>query len=87
VCEDHFPALRLGIEAGRAGGAAPAVFNAANEQAVAAFHAHRLPFLGIVDTVRRVVESHEAPGLLTRETLAEAERWARREADRHIATP
>ncbi len=36
---DHarFPALRLGIEAGRKGGAAPAVFNAANEQAVALF--------------------------------------------------
>jgi len=32
-----FPALRLGVEAGRAGGAAPAVFNAANEQAVEIF--------------------------------------------------
>ncbi|MRH29322.1 1-deoxy-D-xylulose-5-phosphate reductoisomerase [Microbacterium sp. SYP-A9085] len=83
--EDAFPAVALAKRVGGAGGTYPAVFNAANEQAVEAFHAHRLPFLGIVDTVRRVVESHEAPGLLTRETLAEAERWARREADRHIA--
>jgi 1-deoxy-D-xylulose-5-phosphate reductoisomerase len=37
VRHDDFPALRLGIEAGRAGGAAPAVFNAANEQAVEIF--------------------------------------------------
>lgn len=37
VRQDDFPALRLGIEAGRAGGAAPAVFNAANEQAVEIF--------------------------------------------------
>ncbi|MEJ7809195.1 MAG: 1-deoxy-D-xylulose-5-phosphate reductoisomerase [Gemmatimonadaceae bacterium] len=37
VRSDEFPALRLGIEAGRAGGAAPAVFNGANEAAVALF--------------------------------------------------
>jgi 1-deoxy-D-xylulose-5-phosphate reductoisomerase len=83
--DDAFPAVALAKRVGAAGGTYPAVFNAANEQAVEAFHARRLPFLGIVDTVRRVVESHEAPGALTRETLAEAERWARREADRLIA--
>ncbi|MEP6732873.1 MAG: 1-deoxy-D-xylulose-5-phosphate reductoisomerase [bacterium] len=37
VRRDAFPALELGVAAGRAGGAAPAVFNAANEQAVALF--------------------------------------------------
>jgi 1-deoxy-D-xylulose-5-phosphate reductoisomerase len=37
VRREDFPALDLGIAAGRAGGAAPAVFNAANEQAVALF--------------------------------------------------
>lgn len=50
---DDFPALRLGIEAGRAGGAAPAVFNAANEQAVALFLDGGLSFLDIA----RAVES------------------------------
>ncbi len=51
-----FPAVDLARECGRLGGSAPAVFNAANEEAVAAFLEGRLPFLGIVDTVARVVE-------------------------------
>ena len=41
---DAFPALRLGIEAGKRGGAAPAVFNAANEEAVARFLNGELSF-------------------------------------------
>jgi 1-deoxy-D-xylulose-5-phosphate reductoisomerase len=44
---DDFPALRLGLDAGRAGGAAPAVFNAANEQAVALFLDGSLSFVDI----------------------------------------
>jgi 1-deoxy-D-xylulose-5-phosphate reductoisomerase len=81
-----FPAVRLAKEVGRAGGTYPAVFNAANEQAVDAFHDGRLSFLGIVDTIQRIVDAHDAPDLLTLETLAEAERWARDAADRAIAT-
>lgn len=48
---EAFPALRLGIEAGRAGGAAPAVFNAANEQAVALFLEGGLAFPDIARAV------------------------------------
>ena len=80
-----FPAVRLAKHVGRAGGTYPAVFNAANEQAVDAFHEGRLSFLGIVETIERIVDSHEAPSTLTRETLAEAERWARVAAVRAIA--
>ena len=80
-----FPAVDLAKRVGRAGGTYPAVFNAANEQAVDAFHDGALSFLGIVDTVARVVDRHDAPRELTRESLAEAERWARAEADRLIA--
>jgi 1-deoxy-D-xylulose-5-phosphate reductoisomerase len=47
VDETRFPMLRLAKETMIAGGAAPAIFNAANEVAVAAFLAGRLPFLGI----------------------------------------
>ncbi|KQZ82207.1 1-deoxy-D-xylulose 5-phosphate reductoisomerase [Microbacterium sp. Root166] len=83
--DDAFPAVRLAKRVGRAGGTYPAVFNAANEQAVDAFHEGRLSFLGIVDVVDRVVDQHEAPGTLTREVLAEAEGWARDAADRAIA--
>lgn len=83
--DDAFPSVRLAKRVGRAGGTFPAVFNAANEQAVDAFHEGRLSFLGIVDTVERVVDAHEAPDALTREALTEAESWARRTADKAIA--
>lgn len=83
--DDAFPAVALAKAVGRRGGTYPAVFNAANEQAVDAFHDGRLAFTGIVDTVRDVVERHDAPAALTRESLAEAEAWARRTADAVIA--
>ena len=81
---EAFPAVDLAKRVGRAGGTFPAVFNAANEQAVLAFHAGRIRFLDIVDTVTRVVESHEA-GEPTLEGVLDAERWARAEADALIA--
>ena len=80
-----FPAVALAKHVGRAGGTFPAVYNAANEQAVHAFHDGRLSFLGIVDTIERVVDAHEPPDQLTVETLADAEAWARATADRMIA--
>ncbi|MEF2978193.1 1-deoxy-D-xylulose-5-phosphate reductoisomerase [Subtercola sp. YIM 133946] len=81
-----FPAVKLAKQVGRAGSTFPAVFNAANEQAVAAFHAGRIGFLDIVDTIEAVVQRHEtAEAVLTREALTEAELWARREADRIIS--
>jgi 1-deoxy-D-xylulose-5-phosphate reductoisomerase len=82
---DAFPAVALAKRVGQAGGTYPAVYNAANEQAVDAFHDSRLPFPGIVETIRSVVDAHEAPHGLTLPALAEAERWARAEADRVIA--
>ncbi|OWP22578.1 1-deoxy-D-xylulose-5-phosphate reductoisomerase [Microbacterium sp. AISO3] len=83
---DHaaFPAVALAKRVGGEGGTYPAVFNAANEQAVEAFHAGALSFLGIVETVERVVDAHRPPSELTRESLAEAESWARNAADRAI---
>ncbi|BDZ65930.1 1-deoxy-D-xylulose-5-phosphate reductoisomerase [Agromyces mangrovi Wang et al. 2018] len=84
--ETAFPAVALAKSVGRAGGAYPAVFNAANEQAVAAFHAGRIGFTGIVDTVQAVVDAFEpGPGALTVESLAAAEAEARRAADARIA--
>ncbi|KAA9130015.1 1-deoxy-D-xylulose-5-phosphate reductoisomerase [Microbacterium caowuchunii] len=83
--EDAFPSVALAKQVGRAGVTYPAVFNAANEQAVDAFHEGRLSFTGILDTVRRVVDMHEAPDAVTRDGLAEAEQWARATADAAIA--
>jgi 1-deoxy-D-xylulose-5-phosphate reductoisomerase len=81
---DAFPAVELAKTVGRAGLTYPAVFNAANEQAVLAFHAGTIGYLDILDTVKRVIDSHEA-GALTLDDVYEAERWARAEADRLIA--
>ncbi len=51
VDDARYPCLRHAREAMRAGGTAPAIFNAANEIAVAAFLAHQLPFLAIARVV------------------------------------
>lgn len=83
--DEAFPSVALAKAVGRAGATFPAVYNAANEQAVDAFHEGRLPFLGIVDTIARVVDAHEPPDALTVESLAAAELWARQKADRLIA--
>ena len=82
-----FPAVRAG-EGGRAiRSLPPAIYNAANEECVAAFVAGRLPFLGIVDTIERVLAAapdFAEPG--TVEDVLAAEAWARAHAQRIIAT-
>jgi 1-deoxy-D-xylulose-5-phosphate reductoisomerase len=82
--DDAFPAVSLAKQVGAAGATFPAVFNAANEQAVHAFHDGHIGYLGIVDLVREVVDRHEAHPM-TLEGVLEAEVWARREADALIA--
>ena len=53
-----FPAVGLARAAGEAGGTAPAVFNAANETAVAAFLASEIMFTGIVEHIEHVLQAH-----------------------------
>ncbi|MDN5703365.1 MAG: 1-deoxy-D-xylulose-5-phosphate reductoisomerase, partial [Micrococcales bacterium] len=79
--EEAFPAVRLLKEAAASGATGPAVFNAANEQAVLAFHAGRLGFLEIVELVAEVVGEHEPAGELSLESVLAAEAWARCRAD------
>jgi 1-deoxy-D-xylulose-5-phosphate reductoisomerase len=57
VRTEDFPALTLGVEAGRRGGAAPAVFNAANEQAVALFLEGRMSFAGIATAISSALDA------------------------------
>ncbi|MFX0593654.1 1-deoxy-D-xylulose-5-phosphate reductoisomerase [Melissospora conviva] len=81
-----FPAVALAKAAGETGRCRPAVFNAANEEFVAAFVAGRLPFLGIVDALQRVLEStpdFDEPG--TVDDVLAAESWARTHAQEIIA--
>ena len=74
---DDFPALRLGIDAGRKGGAAPAVFNAANEVAVALFLEGRMIFSDIPRAIGAALDSlGDRPGV-TREELLAADGAAR----------
>ena len=68
--ESRFPALRLAREALEAGGAAPAVFNAANEAAALAFLDRRLAFLNIAAVVADTLERAAASGLGSRINFA-----------------
>jgi 1-deoxy-D-xylulose-5-phosphate reductoisomerase len=81
---EAFPAVALAKKVGEAGSTYPAVFNAANEQAVHAFHAGRIGYLDIVETIERVVDEHSADAM-SLDAVFEAERWAREAADRIIA--
>jgi len=54
---ERFPCLKLGTEALAAGGSAPAVFNAANEVAVAAFLENRISYLGISEVVDKTLQN------------------------------
>jgi len=78
VRADDFPALQLGIAAGRAGGAAPAVFNAANEQAVALFLDGRLRFADIPRGIASALDALASLPSGTRDALLAADREARR---------
>jgi 1-deoxy-D-xylulose-5-phosphate reductoisomerase len=85
--DEAFPAVRLARRAGAAGGTVPAAFNAANEEAVAAFRAGALPFTGIVDTIAEVLDRHEdvPAGSLSVAAVLDADARARASARRVMA--
>ena len=84
--EEAFPAVRLAKRVGEAGSTWPAVFNAANEVAVHAFHDGRIGYLEIVDTIERIVDAHEpAAGEASLESVLAADAWAREAASAAIA--
>ena len=92
--DEAFPAVALARRAGAAGGTGPAVYNAANEVCVDAFHDRTIRFTDIVDTVARVVDRHFSadPQQVCRAGIGSdsapldvagvlrADRWARDEA-------
>jgi len=87
--EEAFPAVALARAVGAAGSCFPAVFNAANEECVAAFLAQRIRFTEIVDTVRQVVDDWSSnpendTGALDVDTVMSAEIWARNRAHEHL---
>ncbi|MEE9097054.1 1-deoxy-D-xylulose-5-phosphate reductoisomerase [Pseudarthrobacter phenanthrenivorans] len=80
-----FPAVGLAKDAAGRGSTFPAVFNAANEEAVMAFHAGRIRFTDIVDTVDSVLSEHSGSSGLTVESVLDAESWARARAHERLA--
>jgi 1-deoxy-D-xylulose-5-phosphate reductoisomerase len=80
-----FPAVGLAKEAARRGSTFPAVFNAANEEAVMAFHAGQIGFPDIVDTIEAVLSEHSGSSGLTVESVLDAEQWARARALERLA--
>jgi len=90
--DEAFPAVALARRVGEAGGTWPAVYNAANEVCVDAFHEGRLGFLQIVDTVAAVVDSYAAEPLsrirdLTLDDVLAADAWGRAAAAAVVGAP
>jgi 1-deoxy-D-xylulose-5-phosphate reductoisomerase len=84
VRSELFPALALGIAAGKAGGTAPAVFNAANEVAVAAFLDGAISFGQISETIERVLDMHTPVPTSSVEAVRAADGWAREQARQSV---
>ena len=80
VRTEVFPAFALGVMAGKSGGTAPAAFNAANETAVAAFLAGRIPFGRIAEVIELVLEQQTVSAADSLEAVRAADAWARRRA-------
>jgi 1-deoxy-D-xylulose-5-phosphate reductoisomerase len=81
---ETFRALPLAYQVARIGGTAPAVFNAANEAAVAAFLADQIAFPRIVELIEHCLDRHAVQGRATLEDLLAADAWARQEVQNKI---
>ncbi len=78
---DDFPALNLARRAGEIGGTLPAVMNAANEVAVAAFLDRQARFPDIWQIVEEVMNRHAPVAHPDLDAILQADQWARKEAD------
>ncbi len=77
---EDFPAIKLARRAGETGGTLPAVMNAANEVAVAAFLNRHLRFPQIWETVAQVMDRHRTVAHPDLDAILAADQWARAEA-------
>jgi 1-deoxy-D-xylulose-5-phosphate reductoisomerase len=76
----RYPAFELGRQAALAGGTAPAAFNAASEEAVAAFLGERIPFTAIAGVIEEVLSGHIVEQVTQLEVVQRADGWAREAA-------
>ncbi len=80
----RFAALDLAYGALQRGGTAPAVLNAANEAAVAAFLDARISYQQITELIDRALQAHDVQPADDLETIARADRWARQITQTHL---
>jgi len=85
IDEDIFPCFKIGVDAGKKGGTAPAVMNAANEVAVLAFLDNSIMFLQIPGIVDSVVKAHSVKQNPSLRDVLNADAWARRKAQELIS--
>ncbi|MBF8292341.1 MAG: 1-deoxy-d-xylulose 5-phosphate reductoisomerase (dxpreductoisomerase) [Steroidobacteraceae bacterium] len=83
---ERFPCLGLAVKAARAGGTAPAVVNAANEVAVAAFLERSLNFDDIATVIDSVLQQHQVKPVRTLDDALAADSWARDRAGAELST-
>jgi 1-deoxy-D-xylulose-5-phosphate reductoisomerase len=83
---DRFPCLALAFEAAKAGGTTPAILNAANEVAVAAFLEQRLPYLQIANVVRDTLSAIQSVPASSIEIVLGADAQARQVAAQFVST-
>lgn len=86
VDHEAFPLFGIGVEAGRAGGTGPAIFNAANELAVGAFLEDRISFPGIARVVEGTLDRMEVTPARDLGVVLDADRTARRIADELVTS-
>jgi len=84
---ERFPCVGLAYRAIEEGGTLPAVLNASNEIAVAAFLEEKIGFLQISEIVAETMSRHAPQEASSLEAVLEADAWAREEARRHVLSP
>jgi 1-deoxy-D-xylulose-5-phosphate reductoisomerase len=84
---ERFPCLGLAFKALEAGGTMPAVLNGADEVAVEAFLDGRLPYTGIYEIIKSVMEAHVVEREPSLDDVLRADAWARAEAEGFISAP
>ena len=85
IDEDFYPCFKIGLDAGKTGGTAPAVMNGANEVAVIAFLRKKIKFLQIPQIVDSVVKAHSVEANPSLQDVLNADAWARKKAQELIA--
>jgi len=85
IDEEFYPCFKIGLDAGKSGGTAPAVMNAANEVAVLAFLDKKVRFLQISEIVESIVKAHSVKSNPSLRDVLNADMWARKKAQELVS--